>query len=132
MKRRLGIAVALINKPKFLLVDEPTVGLDPEERIKFRNLLTKYADHRTILLSTHIISDIEETCENLAVLKNGKILFSGSAKNFCEQTNGQIWELEFSKEQYKLFQNDFENTVTIISQLLEENKIAYPFKEKTK
>jgi ABC-2 type transport system ATP-binding protein len=123
MKRRLGIAVALINKPKLLLVDEPTVGLDPEERMRFRNLLTKYADGRTIILSSHIISDIEEICGNLAVLKSGRILFSGSAKTFRNNTKGKVWELEVSEEQYKRMQSDFENKVTIVSQISNENKI---------
>lgn len=123
MKRRLGIAVAFISKPKLLLVDEPTVGLDPEERMRFRNLLTKFADGRTIILSSHIISDIEEICGNLAVLKSGRILFSGSAKTFRNSTKGEIWVLETSEEQYKTMQSDFENKVTIVSRISDENKI---------
>ncbi|WFR58476.1 ABC transporter ATP-binding protein [Anaerocolumna sp. AGMB13025] len=123
MKRRLGIAVALINNPKLLFVDEPTVGLDPEERMKFRNLLTKYADNRTIVLSTHIISDIEEICSNLAVMKKGKVLYSGSAKSFRSKTDGKVWELDMSEEQFKDIQNDFEKRVTIVSRITNENRI---------
>lgn len=123
MKRRLGIAAALINNPKLLFVDEPTVGLDPEERMKFRNLLTKYADNRTIVLSTHIISDIEEICSNLAVMKRGKVLYSGSAKSFRDKTNGKVWELDMTEEQFKDIQNDFEEKVTIVSRITNENRI---------
>lgn len=123
MKRRLGIAVALINNPKLLFVDEPTVGLDPEERMKFRNLLTKYADNRTIVLSTHIISDIEEICSNLAVMKKGKVLYSGSAKSFRSKTDGKVWELDMSEEQFKHISNDFEKRVTIVSRITNENRI---------
>lgn len=123
MKRRLGIAVALINNPQFLLVDEPTVGLDPEERMRFRNLLTNYAHGRTVLLSSHIISDIEEICSNLAVLKEGRILFTGSAKLLRQITQGNVWELEVSEEQYEVLRSNFENKATIISQILNGDMI---------
>src|SRR3984893_1954787 len=78
MKRRIGIAQALLNDPKFLIVDEPTAGLDPEERIRFRNLLSDLTGDRSVLLSTHIVEDIAQTCRNLAIMKNGSVIFRGT------------------------------------------------------
>jgi ABC-2 type transport system ATP-binding protein len=93
MKRRLGIAQALINDPQVLIVDEPTAGLDPEERIRFRNLLSNLGGNRTVLLSTHIVEDIAQTCQQLAVLKEGKILFQGTVSQMIEETRGNVWTI---------------------------------------
>ncbi len=82
MKRRLGIAQALLNDPKVLIVDEPTAGLDPEERIRFRNLLCELASEKIVILSTHIVEDIEKTCKNIAVLNEGEIIYSGLLEDF--------------------------------------------------
>ena len=80
MKRRFGIAQALLNNPKVLIIDEPTVGLDPEERLRFYNLLSELAVNRIILLSTHIAADIEATCSNVAVLCAGKLFLRAIRK----------------------------------------------------
>lgn len=88
MKRRLGIAQAIIHNPRVLIVDEPTAGLDPEERVRFRNLLSEIAENRTVILSTHIVEDIEKTCKKLAVLDKGKIVFCGELAEFIEGTEG--------------------------------------------
>ncbi len=93
MKRRVGIAQALLNDPKLLIVDEPTAGLDPEERIRFRNLLSDLAGERTVLLSTHIVEDIAQTCQKLAILKNGRILFQGTIVDLIQETRGKVWLL---------------------------------------
>lgn len=94
MKRRVGIAQALLNDPRFLIVDEPTAGLDPEERIRFRNLLSDLAGDRTVLLSTHIVEDVAQTSRNLAVLADGKVLFRGTAAGLIEAARGRVWEIE--------------------------------------
>lgn len=94
MKRRVGIAQALLNDPRFLIVDEPTAGLDPEERIRFRNLLSDLAGDRTVLLSTHIVEDVAQTSRNLAVLDDGKVLFQGTTAGLIEAASGKVWEIE--------------------------------------
>jgi len=91
MKRRVGIAQALLNNPKLLIVDEPTAGLDPEERIRFRNLLSDLGGDRTVLLSTHIVEDIAQTCQNLAIMKSGKVIFQGTIADLTRETRGKVW-----------------------------------------
>ncbi len=98
MKRRLGIAQALLHNPQILIVDEPTAGLDPEERIRFRNLLSDFADGRIVLLSTHIASDIESTCDGVAVLNEGRLIFHGSTGELIQQAEGKVWLITASKE----------------------------------
>jgi ABC-type multidrug transport system ATPase subunit len=93
MKRRVGIAQALLNDPQLLIVDEPTAGLDPEERIRFRNLLSDLGSNRTILLSTHIVEDIAQTCHRLAVMKNGAIIFHGTTSDLINEATGKVWHL---------------------------------------
>lgn len=84
MLRRLGIAQELIGNPQLIIMDEPTAGLDPSERIRFRNLLERLGKERTIILSTHIISDIETSCEQVGVLHEGNLLFHGLTKNLAK------------------------------------------------
>ena len=91
MRRRVGIAQALVNDPRVLIVDEPTAGLDPEERIRFRNLLVNLAADRTVLLSTHIVEDIGQTCRDIAVLANGQVLFRGSPAELTNAAAGHVW-----------------------------------------
>jgi ABC-type multidrug transport system ATPase subunit len=91
MKRRVGIAQALVNDPRILIVDEPTAGLDPEERIRFRNLLVDLAADRVVILSTHIVEDIGQTCRDLAVLARGRILFRGSPQELMQGAEGRVW-----------------------------------------
>jgi ABC-type multidrug transport system ATPase subunit len=91
MKRRVGIAQALLNDPRLLIVDEPTAGLDPEERIRFRTLLAELAGDRTVLLSTHIVEDVGQTCQNLAVLTGGQVIFQGAVLDLIAAARGKVW-----------------------------------------
>lgn len=92
MKRRLGVAQALIGDPKVLIVDEPTAGLDPQERVRFRNLLVELAQERLVLLSSHITEDIAQTCSRLAVLDHGQLRFHGGIQTLLQTTAGRVWE----------------------------------------
>jgi len=93
MKRRVGIAQALLSDPRLIIVDEPTAGLDPEERIRFRNLLSETAGERTVLLSTHIVEDIAQTCRHVAVMAGGRVRFQGTTGELVEAARGRVWTL---------------------------------------
>ena len=101
MKRRLGIAQALLHNPQILIVDEPTAGLDPEERIRFRNLLSEFAEDGIVILSTHISSDVESCCENIGVLNNGKMIWNGSTEELAGQAEGKVYLISAAKKQDK-------------------------------
>lgn len=101
MKRRLGIAQALIGEPKIIIVDEPTTGLDPDERIRFRNLLTKISSRDVIIvLSTHIVGDISSTCHQMALLRSGKVVYNGSPEALIAEAKGKVWRINASHEQF--------------------------------
>jgi len=91
MKRRVGIAQAILGNPRLLIVDEPTAGLDPEERVRLRNLLSDMAVERTVILSTHIVEDISQSCNDLAVINKGRVLFRGSPRDLVAQARGKVW-----------------------------------------
>jgi ABC-type multidrug transport system ATPase subunit len=93
MKRRLGIAQALLGTPKLLIVDEPTSGLDPEERVRLRNLLAEMAARCTVILSTHIVEDISQSCNDVAVIHLGRVVFRGNPQDLIAQARGQVWTL---------------------------------------
>lgn len=122
MRQRIGIAQALLNNPALLIVDEPTVGLDPEERNQFKNMLTELAQDRLILLSTHIVSDIESIADSIAIMNSGRMRFFSSADVLKQEAQDQVWELQVSSEQYQ----QFKSTHTLAN--AERNEMGYRLK----
>jgi len=99
MRQRFGIAQALLGDPDLLVVDEPTAGLDPEERNRFHNLLVSLGEEKVIILSTHIVDDVSELCPNMAVLASGEILLEGNPILLTNQMNERIWRKTVSQEE---------------------------------
>jgi ABC-2 type transport system ATP-binding protein len=93
MRQRVGIAQALLNDPQLLIVDEPTAGLDPEERVRFRNLLSELSGERIVILSTHIVSDVEAVATDIAILSHGRLLAHESPETLLASINGKVWEV---------------------------------------
>lgn len=124
MKRRVGLAQAIMHSPPILIVDEPTAGVDPEERINIRKLLSTYAEDNAVLFSTHIVEDIEYTCNQLAVLDGGDLLFTGALNELLHLADGNIYECIFDtlaqfqefEQQYKVisFRRDGSKTSAIV------------------
>jgi len=92
MKQRVGIAQALLNDPQLLIVDEPTAGLDPEERVRFRNLLSDLSGERIVILSTHIVSDVEATATDIALISNGALVAHAAPEDLLSRIEGRVWE----------------------------------------
>lgn len=117
MKRRLGIAQALVGSPKVLIVDEPTTGLDPEERIRFRNLLSDMSSKDIIIiLSTHIVGDISSSCTTMAMLNRGELVFNGSPERITEQAKGHVWLIKVDDIELESIKSRFPVISTIPSE----------------
>ena len=106
MLRRAGIAQAIIDEPKVLIIDEPTTGLDPEERLYFLNLLSRIAVGRTIIFSTHITADIENLCRNICILEQGQVKYVGDKSDFIDSIKGKLWEHSGTPEEEAMLRRD--------------------------
>ncbi len=107
MKQRTGIAQAILNSPSLLIVDEPTVGLDPEERSRFRQLLTQLAINATVILSTHLVEDIAAATNHVIVINHGKLIFHGSVKEVMNNANGKVWRCFIPKSELPSLQQKY-------------------------
>ncbi|WP_096156811.1 ABC transporter ATP-binding protein [Bacillus sp. FJAT-45066] len=129
MKQRIGIAQALIGDPTLLIFDEPTVGLDPEERLRFRNLISKVSDEKCVLLSTHVVSDIESSCHDLVVLNKGKKVFGGTVADLKEKARCKVWEVPVKSTSdslgYTVLQMKEENGQLFVYLLADEKPYQY-------
>jgi ABC-2 type transport system ATP-binding protein len=105
MKQRIGIAQALLNDPQLLIVDEPTVGLDPEERVRFRNLLADLSGNRIVILSTHIVSDIESVATDIAILNQGRLVHQTTPEALLQTVEGKVWDWVIPSSQLAAIRN---------------------------
>src|SRR3712207_9380382 len=102
MKQRFGVAVALLGNPKLLIVDEPTAGLDPAERVRFLNLLSALGEHSVVLLSTHIVEDVSELCTRMAIIDQGEILLEAEPLRAVADLHGRVWRRVIAKQELQI------------------------------
>ena len=130
MKQRVGIAQALLNDPQLLIVDEPTVGLDPEERVRFRNLLSDLSGERIVILSTHIVSDVEATATHIALVNKGQLLRESAPEELLKELDGKVWEWTVTSDelvglkQKHIFSGTIRRSDGVQVRVVSENKPA--------
>jgi ABC-type multidrug transport system ATPase subunit/preprotein translocase subunit SecF len=123
MKQRVGVAQALLNLPRIIIVDEPTAGLDPRERIRFRNMLAEMSRNRIVIFSTHIVEDISTSCRELAVLNKGKVLFNGTPEMMRQQASGKVWESLIDDELFK----KVSKSLQVVLHIRDDSKVRIRF-----
>jgi len=120
MRQRFGIAQALLGNPKIVIVDEPTAGLDPQERNRFHNLLSEIGENVVVILSTHIVEDVKNLCNEMAIMNFGEVLFHGKTNEALEVLKGKVWGAHIEKDQVE----DYRNRFKIISSRVSSGKIS--------
>ena len=108
MKQRFGIAQALLTRPKLIIVDEPTAGLDPAERNRFHNLLSELGEEAIVILSTHIVDDVKELCTDMAIINHGKILMQGNPLEAISEVEGKVWKKRIHKSELKDYREKYQ------------------------
>jgi len=115
MKQRFGIAQALIGDPKLIIVDEPTAGLDPAERLRFNNLLSEIGEHIIVILSTHIVDDVSALCNDMAIIAGGKVVQRGNPEDLVRTLENKIWSKRVAKDEVSKYQADYKMILAKLS-----------------
>lgn len=126
MLQRMGIAIALLGDPRMIIVDEPTAGLDPAERVRFNNLLSEISEDKIVILSTHIVDDVSDLCSQAAIINKGEVWISGRPQEMLAALEGRIWEKSVSKEEFLHYEANFH---LVYSRLQEGRPLIHVFDE---